>query len=78
VHPAWASTGQEGSTGACDGDLLAADVTVIRALTWLSPSSTTRHTPSARRARSMAGWTGAFRVIRLLEWTHRILLTPAT
>jgi hypothetical protein len=24
------------------------------------------------------GWTGPFRVTRLLEWTHRILLTPAT
>jgi hypothetical protein len=23
------------------------------------------------------GWTGAFRVTRLLEWTHRILLKPA-
>ncbi|NLU81047.1 hypothetical protein HCA58_22415 [Micromonospora sp. HNM0581] len=22
------------------------------------------------------GWTGSFRVTRLLEWTHRILLTP--
>jgi hypothetical protein len=23
-------------------------------------------------------WTGTFRVTRLLEWTHRTLLTPAT
>jgi hypothetical protein len=26
----------------------------------------------------VAGWTSAFRVTPLLEWTHRILLTPAT
>jgi hypothetical protein len=25
----------------------------------------------------VVGWTGAFRVTRLLEWTHRILLKPA-
>ena len=24
------------------------------------------------------GWTGRFLVTRLLEWTHRILLTPTT